>query len=179
MNRVKSIEALNTLLEINNDRSQGYQSAILETEDYELKILFSEFQQTSEKCMVQLRDEILRFGGVPYKGTDLGSKVHRVWMDLKAAVTGNERVAILNSCEFGDSVAMDTYKTVIENNLEDLNAEDKALLVEQSFLIKGDQDKVKALKDIFIGALVFLNYKIMLTYLTAGEVKISSAYYFH
>jgi hypothetical protein len=29
MNRVKSIEALNTLLEINNDRSQGYQSAIL------------------------------------------------------------------------------------------------------------------------------------------------------
>jgi uncharacterized protein (TIGR02284 family) len=150
MDRAKSIDVLNTLLEINNDRSQGYQAAILETEDYDLKVLFSEFQQTSEKCMTQLRDEVLRFGGVPYKGTDFGSKLHRAWMDLKAAVTGNERVAILNSCEFGDGIAIDTYNTVIENNLEDLNTEDKALLVSQSYLIKADQDKVKALKVLFI-----------------------------
>jgi uncharacterized protein (TIGR02284 family) len=151
MDRAKSIDVLNTLLEINNDRSKGYQAAILETEDYDLKVLFSEFQQTSERCMEKLRAEVLRFGGVPYSGTDLASKVHRAWMDLKAAVTGNERVAILESCLYGDSIAIDTYNAAIENNLEDLNAEDKALLVEQSYLIKADINKVTALKDMFIG----------------------------
>ena len=151
MDRAKSIDVLNTLLEINNDRSQGYQAAILETEDYDLKVMLSEFQQTSEKCMAKLRAEVLRFGGVPFSGTDIASKIHRTWMDLKAAVTGNERVAILDSCAYGDSIAIDTYNTVIENNLEDLNAEDRALLVEQCFLIRADKAKVTALRNLFIG----------------------------
>ena len=152
MDRAKSIEVLNTLLEINNDRSQGYQTAMLETEEYGLKVWLSQFQQTSERCKQELIARVLKFGGIPLSGkTDLPSKIHRVWMDIKAVVTGNERVAILDSCLYGESITIDTYNTLIENNLEDLNAEDKAMLVAQCFSIKADQDQVKALRVMLIG----------------------------
>ncbi len=149
MDREKSIDVLNTLLQINNDRSQGYQAAILETEDYGLKLLLSECQQTSERNIIELQTEIIKMGGMPLKGTDFASKVHRVWMELKAATTGHDRDLILSSCAYGDDYAIDAYKTAIKDNLEDFNAEVKSLLVGQSFLIRADQARVKALERVF------------------------------
>jgi hypothetical protein len=65
MNKEKTIEALNTLVVINNDRIEGYQTAATETEQKDLKELFLLFQVTSQKCKKELVAEITNLGGTP------------------------------------------------------------------------------------------------------------------
>lgn len=49
MENEKTIDVLNTLVKINNDRTEGYETALKETDESELKALFAEFARTSQK----------------------------------------------------------------------------------------------------------------------------------
>ncbi|WP_240723501.1 ferritin-like domain-containing protein [Flavobacterium sp. GT3P67] len=139
---------LNTLIEINNDRIEGYETASEETEEKDLKTLFSQLMKTSQKCKTELVNEVQKLGGTPIEGTRTTGKFFRVWMDVKAALTGKDRKAILNSCEFGEDVAVATYVKVLKNDIEDITSEHQDLLKAQYALIKADHDKVKGLRDM-------------------------------
>jgi uncharacterized protein (TIGR02284 family) len=73
-------------------------------------------------------------------------------MDVKAALTGKDRQAILNSCEYGEDVAKDTYKKVLKNDLENLNAELEIMIKAQHTLLRIDHDKVKSMRDALANA---------------------------
>ena len=87
MEKEKTIEVLNTLITINNDRIEGYETAAKETEEQELKTLFAQFIATSHKCKQELVTEVTKLGGKPEEGTMTSGKFFRVWMDVKAAIT--------------------------------------------------------------------------------------------
>jgi uncharacterized protein (TIGR02284 family) len=148
MGNEKSIDVLNTLIVINNDRIEGYETASKETDEADLKILFTHFKQTSEKCRAELADEVTRLGGTPDEGTRTTGKFFRVWMDVKAALTGKDRKVILDSCEYGEGVAAETYSDVLSNKLENLSADQQTMLHEQYSLLKADGEKVESLKDM-------------------------------
>lgn len=150
MNKEKSIYVLNTLIEINNDRIEGYESASKETEETDLKTMFSRFTQTSEKCKTELVKEVQRLGGKPIVGSKITGKFFRVWMDAKAALTGKNRKEILNSCEYGEDVAIATYKKALRENMEDITAEEHIMLSAQQLLIIADHDKVKGMRDAIV-----------------------------
>lgn len=73
-------------------------------------------------------------------------------MDVKAALTGKDRKAILNSCEYGEEHAVDTYKEVLENNAHELTPDQISMVEEQYTLIKADHDNVKSLRDSLVEA---------------------------
>ena len=50
MENETTIAVLNTLITINNDRIEGYETASKETEEQDLKTLFAQFSSTSQKC---------------------------------------------------------------------------------------------------------------------------------
>jgi uncharacterized protein (TIGR02284 family) len=152
MENQKSIDALNTLIEINNDRIEGYEKASKETEETDLKTLFSQLAQTSHECIEELVGEVEDLDGTPAEGTKVSGKFFRVWMDVKAALTGKDRKAILNSCEYGEDVAVNTYKNVLENDAKDLTKDQIAMVEEQYELIKADHDTVKSLRDSLVEA---------------------------
>ena len=145
MIKEQSIDALNTLIEINNDRIEGYNTASKETEDADLKTLFYQLGNTSKKCNDALINQVTTLGGKPIEGTKTTGKIYRIWMDFKAMVTGKDRTAILNSCEYGETVAIDAYDSVLNNNDDDLTAEQKTMLNLQLDSIKADYSKVKSL----------------------------------
>lgn len=151
MNKEKSIEVLNSLLEINNDRIAGYETAINETEDADLKGLFSALMQTSQKCKTELVAEVRKLGGLPVEGTKATGKLYRLWMDFKSALTSKDRKTILNSCEFGEDVAVGTYEKALREN-ESLTADQQTMVNTQFALIKADHDKVKNLRDEHVEA---------------------------
>ena len=68
-------------------------------------------------------------------------------MDVKAALTGNDKLAILNSCEFGEDAALDTYRKVLKNNIDDITTQEHALISAQYLLLKIDHDRIKSLRD--------------------------------
>ena len=152
MNNEKTIEVLNTLVQINNDRIEGYETASKETEEQDLKSFFGQLTKTSQSCRQELTGEITKLGGTATEGTKTTGKFFRVWMDVKAALTGKDRKAILNSCEYGEDVAKGTYEKVLENDSEHLTAEQQDMIKAQHTLLKADHDKVKSMRDALVEA---------------------------
>ncbi len=148
MNTEKSIDIINSLIEINNDRMEGYETAANETTDADLKSLFDQLKQTSEHCKRELVNEVKQLGGTPFEGTKTTGKLFRVWMDLKAAITNKDHHAILSSCEFGEDVAVDTYQEVIENDSNQITARQLTIIGNQLSLIKSDHEKIRSLRDM-------------------------------
>ena len=149
MNTEKSIEILNSLIQINNDRIEGYETASKEADETDLKTLFSHFTETSLKCKQELVAEVNRLGGKPIEGTTTSGKFFRVWMDIKSAVTGSDRKAIINSCEYGEDVAVETYNDAL-NHSEDLTPEQLMMIKEQHSSIKANHDEIKNLRDLMV-----------------------------
>ncbi len=143
----KATSALNTLIEINNDRVAGYKTATDETKDTDLRMLFGELTQTSQENLSELRAEVKRLGGEPEEGTMLSGKIYRMWMDAKAALTGGDRGSILSSCEYGEDVALEAYDKVMETATDELTNDQLDMIRRQYTKLRQDHDRVKELRD--------------------------------
>ena len=146
----KSIVILNSLVEINNDRLLGYQVAFNDTDEADLKTLFAQFSLTSQNCKKELIAEIIKMGGKPTEEVHTSGDLHRAWMDLKATLSGNDRVTILNSCEFGENVAIDTYDKALTDSFGILNDIQQTMIIDQQMLIQADLNRVKGLRNLLI-----------------------------
>ncbi|GAC1423547.1 MAG: hypothetical protein NVS9B7_18600 [Flavisolibacter sp.] len=149
MKNEKIIGIINDLVLINNDRVVGYEKAIdeLTPNDADLRILFQRYIKESRQFGSELTVEITRMGGKPPDGTTNSGKIYRVWMDLKAAITGKDRKAILDNCEFGEDAAQKAYDTALNAEVE-LETTLRDLLVRQKALLKVGHDEVKKLRNI-------------------------------
>ncbi|MBK9737648.1 MAG: PA2169 family four-helix-bundle protein [Saprospiraceae bacterium] len=146
MEKEKTIAVLNTLITINNDRIEGYETASSETNESDLKNMFAQFIETSQTCRQELISEIKRLGGEIAEGTFVSGKFFRVWMEVKAALISHDRNAILVSCDTGEDVIQDTYQRALSINLEDITLEQKDTLIAQKAMLLADYNVVKAMK---------------------------------
>lgn len=145
MNNEKTIEALNSLVEINNDRIKGYEKASENTEERDLKDLFSSFGQNSKKCQRELISEINKIGGKAASGATASGTFFRAWMDVKNALAGKDRKAVLNSCDNGEERADETYKAVLNEESKHFSPDHKSMIQQQHSLLKSDRSKIKSL----------------------------------
>ena len=148
-NNKKTVGVLNDLLRINHDRIVGYEKAIeeLKDEDADLRTLFHRYTQESKEYATELTHEITRLDGDPADGTTNSGKVYRVWMDLKAAIAGKGRQAILENCEFGEDAAQKAYDMALNSEVE-LEAPLRELIVRQKAALRVGHDEVKRLRDM-------------------------------
>lgn len=142
MDNEKTIDALNSLIIINNDRIEGYKTAEAEAKETDLKMLFSDLMETSINNRKELIEEIAILDGTIEEGTRITGKFFRVWMDLKVAFTGNDRKIILESCEYGEKVALDQYEKVLRDDNQRDNVKIIDLLIKQQELLKFDYAKI-------------------------------------
>ena len=144
----KTAEILNDLIEINNDRVEGYERASKETssKDADLRSLFDDMATTSRRYANELTQYVRETGNDPAEGTTVRGKIYRAWMDVKATFTGKDRKAILGSCEFGEDAAQRAYNEALSSDAE-IPAEVRQLIMEQKENLERDHDKIKAMRD--------------------------------
>jgi uncharacterized protein (TIGR02284 family) len=140
-------EVLNDLIQINNDRIEGYKRAMdeLSPEDEDLKNIFAEMMRHSAKYKSQLVQEVQISGEEPVTGTTTSGKIYRAWMDVKAMFSGNDRKAVLENCEAGEDAAKEAYKSAL--NTEHLSANIRSILIEQQAEIIIAHNHIKSLRD--------------------------------
>lgn len=145
----KVVGVLNDLIRINHDRVVGYEKAIdeLKDEDADLKTLFRRYINESSEFSHELTQEVNRLGGSPADGTTNSGKIYRVWMDLKAAITGKDRKTILDNCEFGEDAAQKAYDMALNADI-DYEPSIRDLIVRQKATLKAGHDEVKRLRDM-------------------------------
>ena len=142
-----TIEVLNDLIQIHNDRIVGYEKAIdeLKPEDADLKPLFADLITESESIKTSLVADVQSAGGSIDTGTTASGKIYRAWMDVKALFSGHTRHAVLASCEGGEDAAQKAYRSALES--DDISGALKTELASQQQKLRGSHDRIKALRD--------------------------------
>lgn len=142
---MKTPEALNDLIEINNDRVEGYEKAAAQAKDTDLKAIFNSNAADSRRFAEELRSIVNKEGEHSAEGTTTRGKIYRTWMDVKATFGGADRKGILSSCEFGEDAAQRAYKTVLSDN--NISAEARAVIEQQERTLRGALERIRALRD--------------------------------
>lgn len=145
----EAIGLLNDLLKINNDRVQGYEKAANEIKDLseaEFKTIYFQMAEESRRYITTLTEAVVRLGGEPATATSAAGDIYRVWMDVKAAFSGDDLLATLQSCEYGEDNALKAYRTVLGKNVMWPNGT-REILESQYTSLRASHDKIKHLRD--------------------------------
>lgn len=147
MDQEKTNKALSDLVIINNDRYEGYRKAMEETKDSSLKELFLSLSNQSNSFANELRKHFPSADQPASDETKTTGKVYRAWMDIKAAMAGSDRKAILESCEFGEDAALKEYDGVLEHP-EYFGPEVLEVIRKQRNELQVKHDKIKGMRDL-------------------------------
>ncbi|WP_081210652.1 ferritin-like domain-containing protein [Salegentibacter sediminis] len=105
-------EKLNELLEKSYDAEKGFQKAAEKVKNDRLSDFFRQKSQERKMFIKELRDEIAGYGQVPENGGSSTGSMHRTWMDLKTALSGDDEEVILQETLKGEQAALEDYKDI-------------------------------------------------------------------
>lgn len=143
----KTTSAIKDLVIINNDRYEGYQKAMDQTKDADLKALFSQYSGESKTFASELRILLPDYKDAPNRDeTRISGKFYRAWMDVKKALSSNDRKTVLSSCEYGEDVAKKAYETALADR-ESMPKETVQIIQKQFDEILDSHNTIKSLRD--------------------------------
>lgn len=145
----KVIDTLNDLIRVNFDRTEGYNKAAEEIKDSfeaEIKTIFYQMAEESRRYSSALSEEVARLGGTPATDTTAAGDIYRAWMDFKVAFSGSDILAALQSCEYGEDVALRTYTKALEKEAE-WSPETIDFIADQRASLKVSHDRIKRYRD--------------------------------
>jgi uncharacterized protein (TIGR02284 family) len=142
----ETIEVLNDLVQINNDRIVAYEKAIRQTrtEDTDLKILYASMVAEGHRTKIALATEVQALGAEIEQGTTTSGKIYRTWMDVKAIFTGHNRYTILANCLAGEEAIQRAYRMALGRNLP---AHIRELLVRQQESLLASLEEIASVRD--------------------------------
>ncbi len=142
----QTLSILNGLIETLKDGELGYQQAADETQDSDLKTLFGQYSQQRHEFAKTLQKAAYERGDAKPENTgSVTSTIHRGWINLKAALTNQDRHAILAECERGEDTAKKAYSDALAQG--GLSPELQTAVQEQHEAILAAHDTIKRLRD--------------------------------
>jgi uncharacterized protein (TIGR02284 family) len=143
----KTIDVLNELTEINNDRVAGFEKALadINDENVDLKAIFQQYTSQSRKFSQELVALAASNGGEIETGTSAAGTLHRAWIDVKSIFGGSDRESILNEAERGEDAIKKAYQTALTSGA--LSGELAEKVSAQAQEINAAHDSIKALRD--------------------------------
>lgn len=127
---------LTDILNLNRTSVKGYQEAAEEVKNSELKSKLSGFSQQRAGFVSALEGFASQYGidakdtnTVESLATDAAAAVHRGWINIKSAITGQDDSAVLEAAETGEASALKAYETALSSS--DLPAGAKSVFQQQ------------------------------------------------
>ena len=139
----KVIATLNGLIETCKNGEEGFRTAAEGVSDQGTRTAFAKFSRDRWQMARDLQDEVQGLGGKPETAGSVGGAVHRGWMNLKSAVTGNDDQKIIAEAERGEDVAKAAYQSALE---QDLPSQVRALVERQAVEVRAVHDRVRAME---------------------------------
>ncbi|HEY5798656.1 MAG TPA: PA2169 family four-helix-bundle protein [Burkholderiaceae bacterium] len=144
MENDKVNSTLNELIETSLDGARGFKTCAEDIDDPQLKSFFTERASSCETAAKELQQVVSQHGGTPTATASVGGILHRRWIDIKSAITGKDKVSILEECERGEDVALNTYKKALD---ADLPSYARQIVERQLQGVQRNHDQVKQMRD--------------------------------
>lgn len=104
---------LDELLYFVNDRIEGYQRAVDESHDTQLRGYYKQLVSQSQQFATDLNTYLTREGGERETSTTLKGKLYRTFMEAQAAITGHSEKSLLALNIHGETWALKAYKEAL------------------------------------------------------------------
>lgn len=138
------ISTLNTLIATTLDSADGYAEAAKDSDNARYASLFTARASERRQVVSALQATVTTLGGTPEDDGTVLAGAHRVFLNLKAAVTGRDDQAIVNEVEAGE----DHIKAKFEKALADtqVSATTSAAIQTAYTSVREGHDQMRDLK---------------------------------
>lgn len=138
------IETVNDLIETCKDGEYGFRRCAERVEQAELKQTLQRRANECQRAATELQTVVTQLGGTPEdSGSTLGA-VHRGWVSVRDAVSGNSDLGVLEECERGEDAALERYRGALE---EALPPHVRSIVERQYEGVKRNHLQVRTLRD--------------------------------
>ncbi|HZX59998.1 MAG TPA: PA2169 family four-helix-bundle protein [Mucilaginibacter sp.] len=148
-NTSRTLELLNDLILINNDRIEGYEKSLKELkesgEHMDWEPMFLRFIDDSRRYKMEIGTEVQALGKDIEQGTSASGKLHRAWIAVKETFTGHDVHNLLEEIERGEDAIKNAYEDALNDDI--LPAYIIDMLDEQLQEIMDAHDEIKSLRD--------------------------------
>ncbi len=136
---------LNNLIETSKDGEQGFRTSADNAKDPELKELFRKRAEDCARGAAELQALVAGMGDEPEQGGSVAGAVHRGWVNIKASLSIDDDLAILEEVERGEDVAKASYRKALASG--DLSPDARAIVQKQYDGVLRNHDQMRALRD--------------------------------
>jgi uncharacterized protein (TIGR02284 family) len=138
------IRTLNGLIATTLDSVDGYTEAAKDAQNSRYVQLFTARASERRQVVTALQGEVSRLDGNPEDDGTVLAGAHRVFLDLKAAVTGNDDKAIVNEVERGEDHIKAKFADALKDN--DLSAATRSAIEQANVSVRAGHDEMSQLK---------------------------------
>lgn len=146
MENNKTLDTLNDLLQIINDRIEGFKnidSKMIESysglkEEYDHKIIESYNMRTELTTLIEKK------GGDPNNTTTIEGGLHRAWLDFKNSLSFDQDEITIETVLSGENAAIKAFENALESG--DLCSESSKVVQDQLQELKSSYDKFSRLE---------------------------------
>ncbi|CAN5167203.1 PA2169 family four-helix-bundle protein [soil metagenome] len=138
------ISTLNALIATTIDSAAGYTEAAKDSKNSRFAALFTSRAAERRTVASRLQEEVTRLGGKAEDDGTVLAGAHRMFLNLKAAVTGHDDKAIINEVEAGE----DHIKAKFEDAMGDRELSSAVRdLIETCYApVKASHDEMRDIK---------------------------------
>lgn len=108
---------LNTLIETCKDGERGLLHAAELVADPALKMFFTDTAYRRARFATDLLPHAQRLGGASTADGTTGASIHRRWMDVRSAWSGQDDRAVVAEARRGNSITVLAFKSAVEGAL--------------------------------------------------------------
>lgn len=137
------IDTLNGLIELNRDGQKGFQEAAEKIDAPDTRTFCLEQSRVRAHFVGELQTLVHVLGDEPDNTGTITGALRRSWMDLKAALGGDDH-AILNVVESSEDQAVREYQKALSKQLP---ADVREIVQRQSYSVKQAHDTVHVMRD--------------------------------
>jgi len=148
-NNSHEVSRLNKLIAATIDSVDGYEEAEKHSDSDRFTGMFRERIAERQAVLDTLRKEVIRLGGEPEDDGTMLAGAHRVFLNLKSVVTGQDDKAIIDEVEQGEDHIKGEFETAMKD--EEVSPEVRNVIRECYTSIKRGHDQMRDLKHAMEG----------------------------
>lgn len=138
------VSVLNSLITTTIDSANGFEEAAKDARSDQFKSMFQQFATERRQCVNQLQQVVRQLGGDPEDDGSTAAAMHRAWLNLKDAVTGDSDKQIVEEVENGEDYIKGKYETALQDDR--LSVQAKSIIEEAFRSVREGHDRASQLK---------------------------------